>query len=181
MQLFSIGLVQLNPDGTTPLDGTGQPFPTYDQAVIEGFAHVFTGWHYSGATRFSQARRTNTTQVQPMKAYPEQHASGTKRLLSYPGVTLSVLPDGQTPEQDLAGALDNVFNHPNVGPFIARPADPAPGHEQPVARLRRARCGRLQQRRAGAPRQPRRRRQGDPARSGSASGRRVRRATSQAR
>ena len=53
MQLFSIGLVKLNPDGSVPVDGAGDPFPTYDQSVIEGFAHVFTGWHYSGATLFS--------------------------------------------------------------------------------------------------------------------------------
>jgi uncharacterized protein (DUF1800 family) len=120
MQLFSIGLVTLNPDGSVPVDGAGDPFPTYDQLVIEGFAHVFTGWHYSGATLFSSAKRTNTTQVQPMKAYPEQHATGSKKLLSYPGVAQPVLPDGQTAQQDLEAALDNIFNHPNVGPFISR-------------------------------------------------------------
>jgi uncharacterized protein (DUF1800 family) len=120
MQLFSIGLVQLNPDGTMPRDGTGEPLPTYDQPVVEGFAHVFTGWHYAGATLFSKATRTNSNQIQPMKAYPEQHATGTKQLLDYPGVILPVLPEGQTPAQDLEAALDNVFHHPNVGPFIAR-------------------------------------------------------------
>ena len=120
MQLFSIGLVKLNPDGSVPVDGAGDPFPTYDQSVIEGFAHVFTGWHYSGATLFSSAKRTNTNQVQPMKAYPEQHATGSKKLLSYPGVAQPVLPGGQTAQQDLEAALDNIFNHPNVGPFIAR-------------------------------------------------------------
>ena len=120
MQLFSIGLVQLNPDGTAPVDGTGEPLPTYDQAVVEGFAHVFTGWHYAGATLFSKAKRTNANQIQPMRVYPEQHASGTKQLLSYAGAAMPVLPDGQTPEQDLEAALDNVFNHPNVGPFISR-------------------------------------------------------------
>jgi uncharacterized protein (DUF1800 family) len=120
MQLFSIGLVQMNPDGTTPLDQTGEPLPTYDQAVVEGFAHAFTGWTYTGATLFSKAVRTNSNQIQPMKAYPEQHATGTKQLLSYPGAALPVLPEGQTAQQDLEDALDNVFNHPNVGPFISR-------------------------------------------------------------
>jgi uncharacterized protein (DUF1800 family) len=120
MQLFTIGLVQLNPDGSTQSDEFGAPIPTYDQAVVEGFANVFTGWKYSGAATFATAKRTNANQSQPMKAYPEQHSTSTKRLLDYPGVANPELPPDQTPAQDLADALDNVFNHPNVGPFIAR-------------------------------------------------------------
>jgi len=120
MQLFSIGLVQLNPDGTARTDAAGDALPTYDQPVVEGFAHVFTGWSYSGASTFAMAKRTSTTQIQPMKAYPEQHATGTKQLLTYPGVQLPVIPAGQTASQDLDAALDNIFNHPNVGPFIGR-------------------------------------------------------------
>ena len=120
MQLFSIGLVQLNPDGTAKLDPDGVPLPTYDQSIIEGFARVFTGWHYAGAAKFELARRTNETQVIPMQAYPEQHDTDAKTLLSYPGVQKPVLPAGQSPQQDLADALDNVFNHPNVAPFISK-------------------------------------------------------------
>ncbi len=88
--------------------------------MVEGFANVFTGWNYAGATSFATAKRTNATQSQPMKAYPEQHSALAKRLLVYPGVAQSELPPGQTPAQDLAAALDNIFNHPNVGPFIAQ-------------------------------------------------------------
>jgi uncharacterized protein (DUF1800 family) len=120
MQLFTIGLVQLNPDGSVKTDESGAPIPTYDQSVVEGFANVFTGWNYTGATTFANAKRTKANQSQPMKAYPEQHSTSAKRLLDYPGVALPELPAGQTPAQDLADALDNVFNHPNVGPFIAR-------------------------------------------------------------
>ena len=58
MQLFSIGLVELNTDGTTRLDTTGQPIPTYDQASSKAFAHVFTGWTYAGAANFQSARPT---------------------------------------------------------------------------------------------------------------------------
>ncbi len=119
MQLFSIGLVQLNTDGTEKLDSDGVPIPTYDQSTIENFARVFTGWHYAGAAQFSAATRTNENQVVPMQAYPEQHDTDAKTLLSYPGVVKPALPAGQSAEQDLADALDNVFNHPNVGPFIA--------------------------------------------------------------
>ena len=120
MQLFTIGLVQLNPDGTIQTDGLGQPIPTYDQSVIEGFANVFTGWNYSGGTSFSTAIVNHITQTRPMQAYPEEHSPLAKRLLDYPGVVTNELPPNQTPAQDLAAALDNVFNHPNVAPFIAR-------------------------------------------------------------
>jgi len=114
MQLFSIGLVQLNPDGTVVVDNQGVPVPTYDQAVIEGFAHVYTGWTYAGAPSFQVAFPTDSNQIIPMQHYPAFHDTGEKLLLN--GVTL---PAGQSGEQDLADALDNVFNHPNVGPFIA--------------------------------------------------------------
>ena len=114
MQLFTIGLVELNNDGSIVLDGQGQPVPTYDQAVIEGFAHVFTGWNYAGFADFNLAFPTADNQTQPMQLYADFHDVGAKLLLG--GTTL---PAGQTGEQDLADALDNVFNHPNVGPFIA--------------------------------------------------------------
>ena len=114
MQLFSIGLVELAQDGSVRLDAMNQPVPTYDQAVIEGFAHVFTGWTYAGAPRFQDVFPTASRQVLPMQLWPNFHDTGPKLLLN--GVTL---PAGQTGEQDLGDALDNIFSHPNVGPFIA--------------------------------------------------------------
>jgi uncharacterized protein (DUF1800 family) len=120
LQLFTVGLVELNADGTVRKGPDGVPLPTYDQSVIEGFANVFTGWHYAGAPGFAQARRTLANQIVPMAAYPEQHSPLAKKLLRYPGAAKPDLPAGQTPQQDLADALDNVFNHPNVGPFIAK-------------------------------------------------------------
>jgi uncharacterized protein (DUF1800 family) len=112
-QLFSIGLYQLNPDGTQQLDSSGAPIPTYDQDVVEGFSSVFTGWTFpplSGAT----SHWTNPTNYDGvMVSFADHHEPGTKLLLN--GVTL---PAGQTPAQDLQMALDNIFNHPNVGPFI---------------------------------------------------------------
>ena len=114
MQLFSIGLVELNNDGTERLDSQGQPIPTYDQSIIEGFAHVYTGWTWANSPNFPQARRTRENQVLPMELWQDFHDSGPKTLLN--GV---VLPAGQGGDQDLSDALDNVFNHPNVGPFVA--------------------------------------------------------------
>ena len=115
LQLFSIGLAQLKPDGSIVTDGSGNPVPTYDQSVIEGYAYLFTGWTYptlAGAT----AKWTNPqTYGAPMVAIATHHEPGTKLLLN--GVTV---PAGQTPAQDLKIALDTIFNHPNVGPFIGR-------------------------------------------------------------
>jgi len=120
MQLFSIGLVQLELDGTPVLDEQGRPIPTYDQSTIENLARVFTGWSYAGGSSFATAVRSNAAQVVPMQAYAEQHDKGEKTLLDYPGVAKRTLPAGQTPQQDLDDALDNVFNHPNVGPYVSK-------------------------------------------------------------
>ncbi len=114
MQLFSIGLVELNLDGTIVRDAQNQPVPTYNQQVIEGFAHVYTGWNFAGAPSFDLAMPNAFNQTAPMQLYPSHHDSGEKLLLN--GLTL---PAGQTGDQDLAAALDNIFNHPNVGPFIS--------------------------------------------------------------
>ncbi len=114
MQLFSIGLVELNPDGSNRLDGQGQSIPTYNQEIIEGFAHVFTGWTWAGSPSFEQARGTRLNQVIPMELWEDFHDAGPKALLN--NVSLAA---GQGGVKDLSDALDNVFNHPNVGPFIA--------------------------------------------------------------
>jgi len=135
MQLFTIGLVELDIDGSVPTDANGQPIPTFDQSVVEGFAHVFTGWNFAGAPSFEQARPTISNQTQRMQLYPAFHDTGAKQLLD--GV---VLPAGQSGEQDLADALDNIFMHPNVGPFIGRQliqrlvtSNPSPAYVQRVA------------------------------------------------
>jgi uncharacterized protein (DUF1800 family) len=137
MQLFSIGLVELNIDGTMRVDPQGNAVPTYDQSIIEGFAHVYTGWTYAGAPSFRQAFPTDFNQVIPMQLYPGFHDTGPKTLLSG-----TELPAGQSGEQDLDAALDNVFNHPNVGPFIAIrliqrlvTSNPSPGYVQRVAQV----------------------------------------------
>jgi uncharacterized protein (DUF1800 family) len=137
MQLFSIGLVELNIDGTVQTDGQGQPIPTYDQAVIEGFAHVYTGWNFAGFVDFRLAQPTLINQVIPMQLYQPYHDTGAKALLD--GFTI---PAGQNGEQDLAMALDNVFNHPNVGPFMATrlierltTSNPSPAYVERVARV----------------------------------------------
>jgi uncharacterized protein (DUF1800 family) len=137
MQLFSIGLVELNLDGTVRLDGNGQPIPTYDQAIIEGFAHVFTGWTWANSPSFGSGRVPVRSQYTPMELWPEFHDTGAKQLLDD-----VVLPPGQTGERDLADALDNIFNHPNVGPFLGvrliqrlTTSNPSPAYVRRVAEV----------------------------------------------
>ncbi len=116
LQLFSIGLVQLNADGSPQLDASGRPLPSYDESVVQGFARAFTGWSYPNATGWDQAdEESKEAWTEPMKPFTAQHEAGTKKLLN--GTTLS---GGQSPEKDVSDALDNIFNHPNVGPFIGR-------------------------------------------------------------
>jgi uncharacterized protein (DUF1800 family) len=141
MQLFAIGLNQLNQDGTPKLDGQGKPIPTYDQDVVLGFAKAFSGWSVGTNPKTDQGfynipyPRLHPFWITPMQAFPTKHSTGTKLLLN--GVTL---PPGQTPEQDLKDALDNIFNHPNVGPFIGKQliqrlvtSNPSPGYVSRVA------------------------------------------------
>jgi uncharacterized protein (DUF1800 family) len=108
LQLFSIGLVKLNPDGTQMKDANGNTIPTYDQAVVHDFARVFTGWNFAAAPAPGI-----TNYIDPMVLTPSNHDPGTKVLLN--GLTL---PAPRTGPADLKAALDNIFNHPNVGPFI---------------------------------------------------------------
>jgi uncharacterized protein (DUF1800 family) len=115
LQLFSIGLVQLNPDGTQQLDASGAPIPTFDGATIEGFASVFTGWTYPPPPGAASQWTNPINFAGTMVAFPDHHQAGTKALLN--GYTV---PANQTPQEDLANALDNIFNHPNVGPFISQ-------------------------------------------------------------
>lgn len=152
LQLFSIGLHQLQPDGT-PIDGDPgtpgvQPVPTYDQDTVRGFAHVFTGWNYAGCSEASYAdcepgvpdAAAWTSPMQPVEAFHDTTTS--KQLLDYPGVSLAggVLTPGGNAHQEMDAALDNIFLHPNVGPFVARhliqrlvTSNPSPAYIQRVA------------------------------------------------
>jgi uncharacterized protein (DUF1800 family) len=117
MQLFTIGLVMLNQDGTPQLDASGNPIPTYTEAQVQAFARVYTGWTYATATGGVPTSFPNNTANydSPMAAVESQHDMAAKTLLN--GTTL---PAGQSSSQDLTGALTNIFNHQNVGPFVCR-------------------------------------------------------------
>jgi len=121
LQLFSIGLVKLNADGSTQLDAQGKAIPTYGEDVVKGFARAFTGWSFGGEGNanpdlfWDADYNADINWTTPMLPYTDPHEPGTKLLLNG-----KLLPAGQTPVKDMDDALDNIFNHPNVGPFIGR-------------------------------------------------------------
>ncbi len=116
MQLFNLGLDLINQDGTLQLDGNGNPIPAYTEAQVEAFSRAFTGW-----TSANPDGSTPTTLIglnnfyHQMVAVESQHDENPKTLLN--GTTL---PAGQTAEEDLAGAMTNVFEHPNLPPFVCK-------------------------------------------------------------
>jgi len=144
MQLFSIGLYQLNIDGSQKLDGASQPIPTYDADDVAGLARVFTGWSWdctSGHTPecfnggFSRLDDLKVG-TRPMFGYADYHSKEEKRFL---GVTI---PEQRVakPDASLRIALDTLANHPNVGPFIGRQliqrlvtSNPSPAYVAAVA------------------------------------------------
>lgn len=110
MQLFTIGLLQLNPDGT-PMLSNGVPQETYTLDDITGLARVFTGWDYDLS---GSGTATPDFKRRPMIQVPSRHETGAKTFL---GTTIPSGTDGQT---SLKMALDTLFRHPNVAPFIGR-------------------------------------------------------------
>lgn len=113
LQLFSIGQVLLNNDGSPIVDDDGVPLPAYTQSTIENFARVFTGWHYANADHFLWPQ--NDDYINAMQPWEQYHDTEAKTLLN--GFEVSA---GLSAYEDLSIALDNIFNHPNVGPFIAK-------------------------------------------------------------
>jgi uncharacterized protein (DUF1800 family) len=146
MQLFSVGIVELNEDGTPRLNGSGL-IETYSSADISGLARVFTGWSWtcpagpdnncfiSGSVdNISDPDRT----FKPMQAFQQFHSTEEKRFLN------AVIPAQTTadPHGSLRVALDTLANHPNVGPFIGRrliqrlvTSNPSPTYVRDISRV----------------------------------------------
>jgi len=113
MQLFSIGLFELNLDGSLKLDGMGQPIPTYSQTDVRQLALALTGWTYNNASGVPPAYGNYSYYPGPMLPVASKHDTTAKNILGHS------FPAGQANVQDLDGAIDIIFNHPNVGPFVA--------------------------------------------------------------
>lgn len=136
MQLFSIGLFKLHPDGTLVLDERGLPIPTYTQEAIVGIAHVLTGWTYASTDPDYSYRWGEPDYRRPLQMYQVFHDTQPKRLIES-----VVLPEGRSGEADLASVLDLMHRHPNAGPFLARhliqrlvSSNPSPAYVYRVAR-----------------------------------------------
>ncbi len=108
MQLFTIGLYLLNPDGSRQLDAQGNPIRAYDQATVQQVALALTGWTFPGPGNNNWENFSG-----PLEARAVNHDPRAKTLV---GLTL---PAGQTPEADMAATLDWLFNHQNIAPFVA--------------------------------------------------------------
>jgi uncharacterized protein (DUF1800 family) len=144
MQLFSIGLIELNPDGT-PRTSAGQPIETYGPADIAGLARVFTGFSWAcpaapASGCFFNGSSNNASDpdrsFKPMIGYAQYHSTEAKTFL---GTTIPAQSSAD-PQASLAAALDALHRHPNVGPFIGRQliqrlvtSNPSPGYVRSVA------------------------------------------------
>ncbi len=122
MQLFSVGLEELNDDGTPIMDAQvpPQPVPTYDQNTIKEFAKIFTGYTYADpAAPGPSVKKNPAYYAANMVTYPTTATSGhetsAKTLLNG-----SLIPANQTPQQDLDSAVQNVFDHPSTPAYISR-------------------------------------------------------------
>lgn len=120
MQLMSIGLYELQPDGTHRLVA-GQPVETYNNDDIVGLSRVLTGFSWAGPDKVNDrffgrsGFRDPNRDISPMQSYPQYHSVSEKRFLG------TVIPSGSTnADADLAVALNRLAAHPNVGPFLGR-------------------------------------------------------------
>ncbi|NJR71947.1 MAG: DUF1800 domain-containing protein [Gammaproteobacteria bacterium] len=135
MQLFSIGLYDLNLDGTLKKDASGNPIPSYSQTTVENLARVFTGWTYASANGTPAVRNNPSYYEQPMQAVASNHDTGSKTLIRG-----FIIPASQSAALDLSMALDHLIAHPNVAPFISKQliqrlvtSDPHPAYVARVA------------------------------------------------
>jgi uncharacterized protein (DUF1800 family) len=157
MQLFSIGLYQLNLDGTEKKDNNGQLIPTYNNDDIANLAKVFTGLSWGDGTYLGINAKDNWSYTKRMKFYGidssdakknpwktsprivDGHERGTKTFLSS-SVDPTASRSAMQGEADIQDALNIIFNHPNVGPFVSRrliqrliSSNPSPAFIQRIA------------------------------------------------
>lgn len=134
LQLFTIGLVELNMDGT-PVDNGSGPVEVFDNDDIQGLARVFTGLSYQGERFFANSsQRIPNHEYAPLQMFADQHSELEKTFLS------TTIPAGTPGDESIELALDEIFNHPNLAPFIARQliqrftaSNPTPGYVERVA------------------------------------------------
>lgn len=134
LQLFSLGLEELEINGLPKKDENGLPIPAYTQADIEGFAKVFTGWTFGASEFWGRPSNNHSILMSPFEAY---HSSAEKHLISD-----VVIPANTDAETSLKIALDTIFEHPNTAPFISKQlilklitSNPSPSYIERVAQV----------------------------------------------
>ncbi|MAW81896.1 MAG: hypothetical protein CMI63_16800 [Parvularcula sp.] len=114
MQLFTIGLLELEPNGELRLDGGGQPIETYDNGDVTELAKVFTGLSWADSDNFFSRGETNDAEYLPLMMFEEQHSPEPKSFLG------TTIPANTPGDQSISMALDALYNHRNTPPFISR-------------------------------------------------------------
>ncbi len=114
MQLFTIGLYELNLDGTVKTDASGDTIPTYEQTDVNELAKVFTGWDMKRNSRFGRVAKTNGDYAHPLEFTAEHHDFSAKSVL---GSSIQAGNDGAA---DIAAVVDILMAHQNVAPFISK-------------------------------------------------------------
>lgn len=134
MQLFSVGLVQLNLDGTVKRDAAGKPLETYTQEDVRAATRALTGWRFDNSVPNLTFPGNFANFGHPMVPNADSHDKDAKQLLG------KAIPAGQTVEQDLGSVVDVLLGHPNAAPFLARrliqalvSSEPSPAYIQRVS------------------------------------------------
>jgi len=134
MQLFTLGLSQVNADGTPMLDSSGNPIPTYTQDDVMSLGRSLTGWTFPTQPGMTLQKHNPEYYGGPMVAFETNHDTGPKTFL---GQSVSA---GQSSAAELDNVLTLIFNHPNMPPFVARSlilklvtSNPSPAYIQRVA------------------------------------------------
>jgi len=137
MQLFTLGLNQLNPDGSLVLDQNHAPVPTYDPAVVPSLAKVVTGWTYP-VTPGAVAKANNPAYyIGQMYAVEADHDTSAKTIFGNINI-----PAGQSAEQDLESLLDALMAQPTMAPFVSEQliqhmvtSNPSPAYIQRISKV----------------------------------------------
>ncbi len=153
LQLFTVGVYELNQDGTQVRDANNNPIPTYDQARIDNFTRIYTGWTFCNVVSAECPNHQSgiPNYIDSMRLVPSNHnTANSKALFNYPGAPYATIPACTDCTNDanrtvyaynsLNRALDNIFYHPNVGPFVGKfliqhlvTSDPSPAYVGRVA------------------------------------------------
>jgi uncharacterized protein (DUF1800 family) len=137
LQLFTMGLVRLNVDGSPMLDGNHNTIPTYDQAAITNVAKILTGWTYPTAPGANPRTNNPPYYIGQMFAVESQHDTSAKTIFS--GIQI---PAGLSAEHDLDALLDAILKQPTVAPFVCQQliehlvtSNPSSGYIQRVSSI----------------------------------------------